>query len=60
MPTKELAVKVCIEGYAIDLINMIKIPPVLVKSLNTAIGAYLNDTYMVYDAAQEDHDLKEV
>lgn len=40
--------------------NIVKIPPVLVKSLNTAIGHYLNDVYMVYDAAQEDHDLKEV
>lgn len=50
----------CIEGYAINLMNMVKIPPVLVKSLNTAIGHYMNDVYMVVDAAQEDHDLKEV
>lgn len=60
MPRKELARQVCIEGYAIDFMNMLKIPPVLNKSLSTAIGHYLNDFYMVYDAAQEDHDLKEV
>jgi hypothetical protein len=40
--------------------NMVKLPPVLVKSLSTAIGHFLNDFYMVYDAANEDHDLKEV
>ena len=38
--------------------NMVKIPPVLVKSLETSIGLYLNDYYMVYDAAAEDHDVK--
>jgi len=60
LPGKTLTYQVCIEGYAIDLMNMVKIPHVLVKSLETAIGHYLNDFYMVYDAAQEDHGLQQV
>ena len=46
------------EGYAITLMNLVKLPPVMVKSMETSIGVYLNDYYMVYDAAQEDHDVK--
>lgn len=45
------------EGYAITLMNIVKLPPVMVKSLETSIGVYLNDYYMVYDAAHEDHDV---
>ena len=33
LPNKLLTQQVCTEGYAIDLMNMVKIPPVLVKSL---------------------------
>ena len=29
----------------------------MVKSVQTAIGLYLNDYYTVYDAAHEDHDV---
>lgn len=38
--------------------NMVKFPTVLTKSLETTIGAYLNDYYMVYDAAHDDHDIQ--
>ena len=38
--------------------NLVKLPPVMVKSMETSIGVYLNDYYMVYDAAQEDHDVQ--
>lgn len=37
--------------------NMVKFPTVMTKSLETSLGAYLNDYYMVYDAANEDHDM---
>ena len=30
----------------------------MVKSMQTSLGLYLNDYYMVYDAAQEDHDVQ--
>mmetsp|Transcript_4976 Transcript_4976/g.6629 ORF Transcript_4976/g.6629 Transcript_4976/m.6629 type:complete len:174 (+) Transcript_4976:970-1491(+) len=37
--------------------NIMKLPPVMTKSVQTSIGVYLNDYYMVYDAAREDHDV---
>ena len=37
--------------------NLVKLPPVMVKAMETSIGLYLNDYYMVYDAAHEDHDI---
>ena len=37
---------------------MLKIPPVLIRQIETAIGMTLNDYYMVYDAAHEDHDVE--
>ena len=55
---KQLTRQIAIEGYAIDLMNIVKLPTVMTKSLETSIGAYLNDYYMVYDAAFEDHDIK--
>ena len=48
----------CLEGYAIALLNLLKLPPVMVKSMETSIGIYLNDYYMVYDAAREDHNIQ--
>lgn len=38
--------------------NIVKLPPVMVKSLETSIGIYLNDYYMVYDAAREEHNIQ--
>ena len=29
----------------------------MVKSLETSLGMHLNDYYLVYDAAHEDHDV---
>jgi len=58
LPAKILTKQIVLEGYAITLMNMVKLPPVMVKSLETSIGVYLNDYYMVYDAAHEDHDVK--
>lgn len=58
LPAKSLTKQIVLEGYAITLMNMVKLPPVMVKSLETSIGVYLNDYYMVYDAAHEDHDVK--
>ena len=49
--------KIAIEGYAIDLMNMMKLPPVMTKSVQTSIGVHLNDYYQVYDAAKEDHEV---
>jgi len=57
LPVKSLTKQIVIEGYAITLMNIVKLPPVMVKSLETSIGVYLNDYYIVYDAAQEDHDV---
>lgn len=57
LPAKELTRQITIEGYAIDFMNLLKIPPVLTKSLETSIGLYLNDYYMVVDAAHEDHEV---
>ena len=37
--------------------NTVKLPPVMVKSLETSLGMHLNDYYLVYDAAHEDHDV---
>ena len=37
---------------------MLKFPSVIPKSLQTAIGLYLNDYYQIYDAAKEDHDVE--
>ena len=58
LPNKQLTRQIAIEGLAIDLMNIVKLPPVLTKSLETSIGVYLNDYYMVFDAAMEDHDIQ--
>ena len=58
LPIKSLTKHIAVEGYAITLMNLVKLPPVMVKSMETSIGVYLNDYYMVYDAAQEDHDVQ--
>jgi len=58
LPTQALTRQATIEGYAISLMNIVKIPPVLAKSLETSIGIYLNDYYQVIDAAHEDHELQ--
>lgn len=58
LPVKSLTRQIVVEGYAIALMNIVKLPPVMVKSLATSIGVYLNDYYMIYDAANEDHDVK--
>ena len=51
LPTATLTRQIATEGYAIDLMNMVKFPPVHTKSLETSIGIYLNDYYLVEDAA---------
>jgi len=56
-PNQSLTKQIVIEGYAISLLNMVKIPPVMVKSLETSLGIVLNDYYTVYDAAFEDHEV---
>lgn len=58
LPVKSLTRQIVVEGYAIALMNIVKLPPVMVKSLETSIGIYLNDYYMIYDAAHEDHDVR--
>ena len=57
MPNLKKTRKIAIEGYAIDLMNMMKLPPVMTKSVQTSIGVHLNDYYQVYDAAKEDHEV---
>ena len=58
LPVKSLARKIAIKAQAIDLINMIKFPQVLTRSMETSLGLYLNDYYNVIDAIKEDHDVK--
>jgi len=58
LPNKALTRQMAIEGYAINMMNIHKLPPLMPSKLQPCIGIYLNDYYMVYDAAKEDHDVE--
>ena len=58
VPERGMARKLIVKTYAIELMNIVKLPQVLTRSLETSIGLYLNDYYMVHDAIYEDHDVK--
>ena len=50
VPERGMARKLIVKTFAIELMNIVKLPQVLTRSLETSIGLYLNDYYMVHDA----------
>ena len=55
MPEKKVVKQITIEGYAIDLMNILKISAGTKTKFKPTVASYLTDYYMSVDAAYEDH-----
>ncbi len=55
MPEKSVTRQITIEGYAIDLMNILKFSAGTKTKFKSTVSGYLQDYYLPVDAAYEDH-----